>query len=44
VIDSVNQCPSRAEERGVVLGLENHWGLTATPESVNRIVESIDSE
>ncbi len=33
----------RAEECGVVLGLENHWGLGRTAEGVKRIVESIKS-
>jgi sugar phosphate isomerase/epimerase len=28
----------------VVLGLENHWGLTYSPEGVNRIVEAVDSD
>jgi L-ribulose-5-phosphate 3-epimerase len=44
VIESIEQCLPQAETRGVVLGLENHWGLTATPEGVNRIIEAIDSE
>lgn len=33
----------RAEESGVVLGLENHWGLGRTAEGVLRIVEAIRS-
>jgi sugar phosphate isomerase/epimerase len=33
----------RAEECGVVLGLENHWGLGRTAEGVLRIVEAIRS-
>jgi len=44
VIESIQQCLPLAEERGVVLALENHWGLTARPEGVNRIVEAIGSE
>ena len=32
-----------AEKAGVVLGLENHWGLGLTPEGVLRIVDAIDS-
>ena len=28
----------------MILGLENHWGLTNTPEGVNRIVSEIDSD
>jgi len=44
VIESIEQCLPQAEERGVVLALENHWGLTATPEGVVRIVNAIGSE
>ena len=28
----------------MILGLENHWGLTNTPEGVNRIVSAVDSD
>ncbi len=44
VIESIERCLPRAEEQGVMLALENHWGLTATPKGVNRIVEAIGSE
>ena len=44
VIDAISRCLPRAEEQGVVLGLENHWGLTYSPEGVNRIVETLDSD
>ena len=44
VIAAVEKCLPDAEKYGVVLGLENHWGLTCTPEGVNRIVSAIDSE
>jgi len=43
VIDSINQLVPEAEKRGVILGLENHWGLTLTPEGLLRIVEAINS-
>lgn len=43
VIGSLEKCLSKAEECGVVLGLENHWGLGRTPEGVLRIAEAIDS-
>jgi L-ribulose-5-phosphate 3-epimerase len=43
VIESLEQCLPRAEECGVVLGLENHWGLGRTAAGVMRIVEAIDS-
>jgi sugar phosphate isomerase/epimerase len=43
VIDSIEKCLPKAEECGVVLGLENHWGLGRTPEGVMRIVNAIPS-
>jgi len=43
VIDGLTQCLKKAEECGVVLGLENHWGLGRTAEGVLRIVKAIDS-
>lgn len=43
VIGSIEQCLPKAKECGVVLGLENHWGLGRTPEGVLRIVEALDS-
>jgi L-ribulose-5-phosphate 3-epimerase len=43
VIDSLEKCLKKAEECGVVLGLENHWGLGRTAEGVLRIVDAIDS-
>ena len=42
-IDSIHDCLPHAEQAGVVLALENHWGLTRTPEGLLRIVNSIDS-
>lgn len=42
-IESIEQCLPKAEECGVILALENHWGLTRTPEGVLRIVEAVDS-
>ncbi len=43
VIDALQKCLPAAEKCGVVLGLENHWGLGLTPEGVMRIVKAIDS-
>ncbi|MHB0878994.1 MAG: sugar phosphate isomerase/epimerase family protein [Anaerolineae bacterium] len=43
VVDCIRQCLPLAAERGVVLALENHWGLTAAPEQVLRIVSDVDS-
>ena len=43
VMDAIEQCIPTAEKCGVVLGLENHWGLGRTAEGVKRIVDAIDS-
>ena len=43
VIDSIEKCIPTAEKCGVVLGLENHWGLGRTAAGVKRIVDAIDS-
>ncbi len=43
VIGALTQCLKKAEECGVVLGLENHWGLGRTAEGVLRIVNAINS-
>ncbi len=43
VIDAIEKCLPKAEECGVILGLENHWGLARTPEGLLRIVKAIDS-
>lgn len=43
VIDAVERLIPKARQCGVLLGLENHWGLGRTPEGVLRIVEAIDS-
>jgi L-ribulose-5-phosphate 3-epimerase len=42
-IDSIQQCLSAAEKYGVLLALENHWGLCSTPEGQLRIKNAIDS-
>ena len=43
VIDSLSECLPVAERCGVILGLENHWGLGRTAEGVMRIIQAIDS-
>jgi sugar phosphate isomerase/epimerase len=43
VIAAIESLLPKAAECGVVLGLENHWGLGRTAEGVLRIVEAIDS-
>lgn len=42
-IDSIEKCLPKAAECGVLLALENHWGLTGTPEGQLRILEAIQS-
>jgi L-ribulose-5-phosphate 3-epimerase len=41
--DAIQQCLPKAAECGVVLALENHWGLTRTPEGLLRLVNAINS-
>ena len=43
VIDSLERCLPKAKECGVILGLENHWGLGRTAAGVLKIVDAIDS-
>ena len=43
VIESMKQLVPYAEKCGVVLGLENHWGLGLTPEGVMRVVNAVNS-
>ena len=42
-IESIGQCLPTAEKNGVLLALENHWGLCSTPEGQLRIKKAIDS-
>jgi sugar phosphate isomerase/epimerase len=44
VIQSIEACLPLAAERGVILALENHWGLTFRAAGVLRILEAIPSE
>jgi L-ribulose-5-phosphate 3-epimerase len=43
VIEAFEKCLPKAEKHGVVMGLENHWGLGLTAEGVLRIVKAVDS-
>jgi L-ribulose-5-phosphate 3-epimerase len=43
VIDSIEKLMKKAEQCGVLIGLENHWGLGRTAAGVMRIVNAIDS-
>src|SRR5262245_55731116 len=42
-IDGIQRCLLKAEQCGVLLALENHWGLARTPEGLMRIVNAINS-
>ena len=42
-IDGIERCLAKAEQCGVVLALENHWGLARTPEGLLRILNHIKS-
>jgi sugar phosphate isomerase/epimerase len=43
VIEAYQTLAAEAEKRGVVMGLENHWGLGRTAEGVKRVVDAVDS-
>jgi sugar phosphate isomerase/epimerase len=43
VIEAMKQLIPTAEKCGVVLGLENHWGLGLTPEGVMKVVDAVKS-
>ena len=42
-VDCIEQCLPKAAECGVVLALENHWGLTRTPAGLLRVLKAISS-
>jgi sugar phosphate isomerase/epimerase len=43
VIDSLQQCIGQAQQCGVTMGLENHWGLGRTADGVMRVVDAVNS-
>lgn len=43
VIDAYGELARVAERLGIVMGLENHWGLGRTAEGVLRVIEAVDS-
>lgn len=43
VIDAYGKLAEEAGKRGVVMGLENHWGLGRTPQGVKRVVDAVGS-
>ncbi len=42
-IDSIRACIPAAEKTGVMLMLENHWGMTMKTENLLRIVDGVNS-
>ena len=42
-IDCIEKCLPKAAECGVIMAVENHWGLSRTPEGLLRIVNAIQS-
>lgn len=42
-IEGLSSCLEHAERQGVMLLLENHWGLTTTADGMMRILQSIHS-
>lgn len=43
VVDSIARCLPTAEKCGVMLGLENHWGLARLPEGQLKLIDTLDS-
>ena len=43
VIEGIQECLPAAEQHGVLLALENHWGLTTKTENLLRIHKAISS-
>ncbi|MDR0429576.1 MAG: sugar phosphate isomerase/epimerase [Tannerellaceae bacterium] len=44
VQDCIYKCIPTAEKCGVVMALENHWGIAGTPEGMIRIKNSVSSD
>jgi L-ribulose-5-phosphate 3-epimerase len=42
-IECIEKCLPKAEQCGVTLAIENHWGLSRTPEGLLRIVNAFNS-
>ena len=42
-IESIEKCIPKAEACGVVMALENHWGLSRTPEGQLRLINAVPS-
>ena len=44
VVDCIYRCLDKAEDLGIILGLENHWGLTTRAEAMMKILERVESK
>ncbi|MEZ5362250.1 MAG: sugar phosphate isomerase/epimerase [Bryobacterales bacterium] len=42
-VDSIQECVPKAEEFGVVMAIENHWGISSDPDILLRIHDSVGS-
>lgn len=42
-IESINECIPHAESAGVIMALENHWGLTTKVDDLLRIYKEVNS-
>ena len=42
-IDSIRACIPAAEKAGIMLMLENHWGVTIKPDNLLRIMDGVNS-
>jgi Sugar phosphate isomerases/epimerases len=42
-IECIEKCIPKAKQCGVVLAVENHWGLSRTPEGLLRIINAVPS-
>ncbi len=42
-LECIEQCLPKAQECGVVMALENHWGLSRTPEGQLRLIDGVPS-
>ncbi len=42
-VDAIRACVPHAEQAGVVMGLENHWGLSTNPDTLLQIHAAVDS-
>jgi len=42
-IECIQKCIPKAEDCGVVMALENHWGLSRTPEGQLRLINAVPS-